>query len=70
MVFQTNVGLVALGKDAAGRISLRHTLLSQAGPGSATPSENTVHVIPLEPSTEPPPELEFRDPPDDEEDDA
>jgi len=68
MVFQTNIGLVALGKDAAGEIVLRHTLRSQAGPGSVTSAEGTVHKIWLALSSEPPPELTFRDPPPPEDD--
>ena len=63
MVFQTNIGLVAIGRNAAGDLTLRHTLVSQAGPGSVVRADATVHEISLALSPEPPPKLEFRDPP-------
>jgi hypothetical protein len=57
MVFQTNLGLIRLGRDGNGELFLRHTLRSQAAPGSVTFADGTLHHIPLTPSTLPPPEL-------------
>jgi hypothetical protein len=63
MVFQTNLGLISLDKDAGNEMILRHTLLSQAAPGSFESAEGTVHVMSLSRSVEPPPEITFLDPP-------
>ena len=69
MVFQTNLGLIRLGRDGNGELFLRHTLRSQAGPGSVTFADGTLHHIPLTPSALPPPELTVLFPDDDSDED-
>ena len=60
VVFKSNFGLVALSRSAPNAVVLRHTLMSESAPDAVTAAEGTVHVIPLSPSTEPAPTLEFR----------
>ena len=61
IVFQSNFGLIRILKPGA-TLVLQHTLVSQDAPESVTGAENTVHEVPLAPSTEPAPEIEWRTP--------
>ena len=56
MVFTNNLGLVSFAIDE-GALRVVHTLLSKDAPESTTSAENTVHDIPLVPTTEARPEL-------------
>jgi hypothetical protein len=60
IVFECNIGVVSFSRDAQGRAQVRHTILSENGPDAVDPTEGTVHVVSLAPSTEPPPEIGFR----------
>jgi hypothetical protein len=56
MVFTPNLGLVDFA-GGNGSLQVTHTLLSHDAPDSTTAAPNTIHEIPLTPTTDPPPEL-------------
>jgi hypothetical protein len=61
IVFQSNFGLIRLAKSGTNLV-LQHVLISQDAPESVSGAENTIHEVPLAPSTEPAPEIETRGP--------
>jgi hypothetical protein len=59
VVFQSNFGVIRLTKSET-TLTLQHMLVSQDAPESVNGAENTLHEVPLAPSTDPPPEIEWR----------
>jgi len=59
VVFQTNIGLVRLKRSASG-IEVEHLLISRDRDEPTIGRDGTLHTTSLEPSSEPPPQIEFR----------
>ncbi|HTE47838.1 MAG TPA: hypothetical protein VK636_21535, partial [Gemmatimonadaceae bacterium] len=57
IVFQSNFGMIRIVKNGTDLV-LQHALVSQDAPESVTGAENTLHEVPLSPSTDPAPDIE------------